>query len=553
MAEKRASRFGGTSWRPLALVLLAAALARINPWTDDVCFWNDEAFSWAVASAPFREMLQMVAGDTHPPGHYVLMHVWIRIAGDSIFSMRLLSGLFSLASVACVYWFTREGFTGSVDRPADLALVGTLLTAINPACASTAYMARMYAMLMFGTMLCALGCVMAFREPRRFSPWALWVVGALVALYSHNYGMFVLAGSGVWLLGAALRTRPTDGAAILPRTVLAGFVVVLCYAPWVTVLVSQAQRVSGGFWIPPMRLDQAVGVVAQLFSEPLSALTWTPVTAGLLAAAGLAFALMLLIPWFGSAAEWLFLAMAVAHAGGILIGTLVLRQSVFEFRYLVHLVPLAMVALASRAFVLDLGFLRTFVLGAFVAMVGCSAIVALLQRVPAREAAREATAEVRKRAVAGDVVLGGPDCFFRVKYYLTHPRAPVEFAVYAPSLREKDRRLVVYAPALLREHYVLDLHAVRGRRVWAVTSHYYAGWLMRLPGYTMEWAESYTDEGCADTRHMIVALFTRSSRVADEATTGARNAPSGTVRNQDEVHLEPPAENRTPGMEAGPM
>ncbi len=513
-----------TSWRPLALVLLAAALARINPWTDDVCFWNDEAFSWAVASAPFHEMLQMVAGDTHPPGHYVLLHAWIRIAGDSIFAMRFLSGLFSLASVVCVYWFTREGFNGTVDRPTDLALAGTLLAAINPACASTAYMARMYAMLMFGTMLCALGCVMVLRGPRNLLPWALWGLGALVALYSHNYGMFVLAGSGIWLLGASLTARPSERAIIFRRTILAGLLVALCYAPWVPVLVSQARRVSGGFWIPPMRLDQAVGVIAQLFSEPLSALTWTPVTAGLLVAAGLAFALMLLIPWFGSAAEWVFLAMAVAHTVGILIGTLVLRQSVFEFRYLVHLVPLAMVALASRAFVLQRGLLRTLVLGVFVAMVGCSAIAVLLQRVQVREAAREAATEVRRRAVAGDVVLGGPDCFFRIKYYLTHPPVPVEFAVYAPSLREKDQRLVVYAPALLREHYVLDLDAVRGDRVWVVTSHYYAGSLMRLPGYKVQWAESYTDVGCADTRHMIVALFTRSAQVTDhKPATGQRD------------------------------
>ncbi len=519
-------------WRILLAGILLATLARINLWTDKVCFWNDEAFSWAVATQPVPELLRMVAGDTHPPGHYLLLHFWIELLGDSIFSMRLLSGILSVAAVACVFWAGWYGFSARVKRAEELALVSFLLTAANPACASTAYMARMYAMLMFGTMLSVAGCLAVARTPHRLGPWLAWWAGSVIAVYSHNYGLFVVAGELLWLVGATLAAERPVRNLLLRRGVVSVALLALAYGPWVPVLVGQAQRVSGGFWIPPLSWHALAGPWAQLFSEPISAITWGSPPSGWLVVLAAAFGLLLIVPWFGAAFEWLFLAIALTHALGIVLGTVILKQSVFEARYLVHLVPLAMITLASKAFVLESTFWRGVALSLFMIAVSFSAIAALWHRVPAREAARLAALEVRKYSQPGDVFVGDAECFLRLKYYLTHPPVPLQLVVYAPELADRDRRLIVYAPALVREQHVSHLTDVKGERVWLACSHQNAWLVKELPGYGIAWATVYYDSGCADTRHIILTLQDRATAEGASDSTTATTVPQGGMRVQ---------------------
>lgn len=41
----------------------------------------DEAFSWRVAAMPLSDLMQRVAGDTHPPLHFLILKAWMAVAG----------------------------------------------------------------------------------------------------------------------------------------------------------------------------------------------------------------------------------------------------------------------------------------------------------------------------------------------------------------------------------------------------------------------------------------------------------------------------------------
>ncbi len=489
-----------------------ALAGRVNPWTAQICFWNDESFSWAVARAPLPEVPAMVAEDTHPPGHYVLLHLWIRIFGDSIFSMRLLSGLFSTAAVLLAYLAARHGFAfkqGEGSR--ELAFVAGLLCALNPACASTAYMARMYAMLMFGTMLSVLGCVLIFRTPERLAAWVTWAIGALISVYSHNYGLFVVAGELTWLAGAVVVNARMRTGRVVRMFALSAGAVVLCYLPWVPFLLGQARRVSGGFWIPPLKWEAVAGFGAQLFTEPISVLTSPPLNRPLIALATILIGLFVVIPWFGAAIEWLFLMLLLTHAAAIIVTTKILHQSIFEVRYLLHLVPLAMINLASRPFVIYGRPLRRCVHAIFVFVVGIAGISALATRTPAGEAILEAAEWLIGRVQPEDLVIGDGQCYFRLKYYLEHFGVNVPLTAYAPYVAQRNERLVVYAPALVRAGALTSLDGLRHRRIWTVASLRSALAMVTLPGYRRKQTRVLYDVGCADEHSVVVSLWVRES------------------------------------------
>src|SRR4051812_25962658 len=84
----------------LVSILLLAAALRI--WgIDRQSLWFDEAATVHIIRQPLPRMFDLIKSDERtPPLHYVVLHVWIKLFGDSEFSLRLPS---AIAGVAAVY------------------------------------------------------------------------------------------------------------------------------------------------------------------------------------------------------------------------------------------------------------------------------------------------------------------------------------------------------------------------------------------------------------------------------------------------------------------
>src|SRR6266498_4136933 len=81
--------------------------------------WYDEAFSWHLSNLFFYEIFVRTAGDIHPPLYYFILKIWITIFGDTLISMRVLSGIFSTAAlyfifkIACMVLERRDAYLAS--------------------------------------------------------------------------------------------------------------------------------------------------------------------------------------------------------------------------------------------------------------------------------------------------------------------------------------------------------------------------------------------------------------------------------------------------------
>src|SRR5688500_7106104 len=85
----------------LSVAVLLAAVVRVVGLGDQ-SFWLDEGVSYMTAVRPLPDLLDHVRrADIHPPLYYVLLHFWL-VGGNSETWLRLLSTLFSVASVALI-------------------------------------------------------------------------------------------------------------------------------------------------------------------------------------------------------------------------------------------------------------------------------------------------------------------------------------------------------------------------------------------------------------------------------------------------------------------
>lgn len=211
-----------------AIYILAAALRITQAGASP--YWYDEAYTVMVSRLPLGQLFAALYGDVHPPLYYVITWLISHTMGDSEIVMRMPSALLSLASV----WLTgRLGRALGWDAAAVLA--GQGIMAISPFQLFFAGEARMYALLQALLMVAALGVI-----ERR---WWLAGLGALGALYTHNYALIYLPVIGMVGLPCALR-----GKSFLRLAASLGLPV-LGWLPWGSVLLGQMGTVSGGYWI----------------------------------------------------------------------------------------------------------------------------------------------------------------------------------------------------------------------------------------------------------------------------------------------------------------
>ena len=128
-----------------ALVLLSLILRTREL---GIGFWIDEGLSVGIADRPLGDIPDALRLDGSPPLYYLLLHVWMQVAGTSEEAARALSLACALLCVPVAWWAARALFG---TRAGWMAAV---LAATNPFLTEYAQEARMYA-------LCALLALIA--------------------------------------------------------------------------------------------------------------------------------------------------------------------------------------------------------------------------------------------------------------------------------------------------------------------------------------------------------------------------------------------------------
>ncbi len=206
------------------MVLAVGVAARFVPAGP---LWFDEAQSVGIARLPVAQIFGALREDGSPPLYYLLLHVWMLVAGRSAFAVRALSGIFSVATIP-VFW----RLTGRL-LPERARWPALLLLASSPFAIRFADEGRMYSLVVLIVALGGLAVLRALEEPTRARLLPVALASGALAL-THYWGLFLLATLGV---GLALRAWHGDRPA--GRVLLALLAGGVLFAPWAPSLLFQ--------------------------------------------------------------------------------------------------------------------------------------------------------------------------------------------------------------------------------------------------------------------------------------------------------------------------
>jgi mannosyltransferase len=164
-------------------------------------FWPDEAVTAALVRLDLPDMLDtMSATESTPPLYYLVARGWVVLFGDGEVGLRALSALTGTLTIPVVY-AAAEAITSR-----KTALVVAALAAVNPALVWYSQEARSYAMVVLLGALSLLFLVRAVRSgSKRDTAW--WAVTGALALLTHYFAGFLVAGEALWLLASHPRRR----------------------------------------------------------------------------------------------------------------------------------------------------------------------------------------------------------------------------------------------------------------------------------------------------------------------------------------------------------
>ncbi|MCG8352057.1 MAG: glycosyltransferase family 39 protein [Chloroflexales bacterium] len=214
----------------------------------DQSLWLDEGSTWQTIQ---QSWLTLLADLFSPVSAYPLYHLflklWVTLAGNSEWALRLPSALAGAGAVVVLYFAALELQASRSDQTArqqggkaapastqplfvvmPFPLIASLLLLTSPFAIWYAQEAKVYSLLLlFATLL-----LWSFLRALRLSTWRAWLICALIALISvsiHRLAvLLVIAAGWAWLLtkgrsylGARSDRRRAAGASVLPLQSLA--------------------------------------------------------------------------------------------------------------------------------------------------------------------------------------------------------------------------------------------------------------------------------------------------------------------------------------------
>jgi mannosyltransferase len=227
----------------LILLLLTAFALRLYRLNHQE-LWGDEAHSAYVSKLPLPSTVSPRT-ETNPPLYHLLLSLWVRLTGSSVFALRFLSLVLGMLTVPLVYCLARLAFGVSVG------LLAALLCAISPVQVYYSQEARMYALATLCTTLSMffLARIASSQRgpsrPRRVSEslrglnsvWLAYLLATAAAIFTHYYALFVVVAENALVI--ALWRRNREG---LRRWLAVQAALVLACLPWV---LAQRSFLSG--------------------------------------------------------------------------------------------------------------------------------------------------------------------------------------------------------------------------------------------------------------------------------------------------------------------
>ena len=290
-AARRLLRWAREHW--LLSILTLAALVRFYHLTA-AAIRGDEGSSLLLSQYSLAGIWEHAAYGVHPPLYFMLLHGWIDLFGDGIFSIRSLSALPGIVTVGLGVWL--------VDLLATrrAALLAGVLLALLPTAVHYSQQVRMYSLLGLWLIGATIALMYWIRRPQSTRYLVIYTLLMSAAFYTHYFTAFCVLCH--WLYLGLIRVQPGYRLRHIQRSGwwLANMAIVALYLPWLPNLfdlvqhMDQLQANVDVGWEAPVTLGSLPSMIWSFLiqddGENLPTLIFIALPLALLALAGVALA-----------------------------------------------------------------------------------------------------------------------------------------------------------------------------------------------------------------------------------------------------------------------
>jgi len=178
------------------IILIASAIRFHDPTFRSI--WGDEAHSIYRAIEYSQSGIQAATAnilkDSHLPAYFLLLSIWIKGFGIGEYSLRLLSIVIGILTVAVFYIFARELFE---ERT---ALVSAFLLAISPLAVMHSQELRMYGLMLFFTILSSYYFWRLLSGRKDILSIIGYIIFTILLMLTQIYAILVIAAQFIMLL-----------------------------------------------------------------------------------------------------------------------------------------------------------------------------------------------------------------------------------------------------------------------------------------------------------------------------------------------------------------
>ncbi len=221
----------------LLLIILLGLLLRVYEIGKE-SFWIDEAATVYTTQQKPSEIIEDIYATTKqapeyfegggtPPFYFLLANYWTQLVGLSETKLRLLSAIFGVISVFVIFIIGKMFFDYSVG------LIAAFILSINFFHINYSQEARTYSWITLVTLLTVYFLINALNEKKR-TYWMAYILSAVVLIYSHYFGFFILAFEYLYLLLFWKAYRRS-----LKSIIISALSIFILYLPWIPVLLRQ--------------------------------------------------------------------------------------------------------------------------------------------------------------------------------------------------------------------------------------------------------------------------------------------------------------------------
>ncbi len=221
---------------PYVVFLILTLLSVTLIFNDNI--WFDESYTLSLIQHNYSEIVEILKSDMHPPLYFLSLRIFCDIFGYSIGGTKVFSVLGYMATLllGCTVYKKRFGNYISV--------LYMLIIGAFPMTLYFAVQQRSYSWCIFWVSFCFIEALLFVENKGKYHA-ILFAVSALFAAYNHIYALLAV---GI-IYGFVNIYIFAKNRSLLFYTMLADFIVILGYFPWLMVLLNQVKEASGNFWL----------------------------------------------------------------------------------------------------------------------------------------------------------------------------------------------------------------------------------------------------------------------------------------------------------------